>query len=80
DFELVKSKHKSDKMAQACSKMILCVEPGQLSHMTFKDPMEIWEKLKNVHRGRGFAMSLALKQKFLTSKKGRNQTMQAWIG
>ncbi|KAE9409714.1 hypothetical protein BT96DRAFT_766033, partial [Gymnopus androsaceus JB14] len=79
-FELVKSKCKSNKMAQAHSKMIHHVEPGQLSHMTLKDPMEIWEKLKNVHRGQGFATSLALKQKFLTSKKGRNQMMQAWIG
>lgn len=80
EFESMKSKRKSDKMAQARSEMILRVDPGQLSHMTSKDPMEIWEKLKNVHRGRGFATSLALKRKFLTSKKGRTQTMQAWVG
>ena len=34
-------KRKPEKMAQARAKMILCVEPGQLAHMTTKDPMEI---------------------------------------
>jgi hypothetical protein len=80
EFDAQKLKRKADEMAQARSEMVLRVEPSQLAHMTSKDPLEIWEKLQNVHRGRGFATSLALKRKFLTSKKGRNQTMQAWVG
>ncbi|KAE9407201.1 hypothetical protein BT96DRAFT_777808, partial [Gymnopus androsaceus JB14] len=69
EFEKKKGKRKSNKMAQARAEMILRVEAGQLSHMTARDPMEIWERLKNVHCGRGFATSLALKRQFLTSKK-----------
>ena len=80
EFEKKKGKRKYDKMAQARAEMILRVEAGQLSHMTARDPMEIWKRLKNVHRGQGFATSLALKWQFLMSKKGQNQTMQAWIG
>ncbi|KAJ3728265.1 hypothetical protein C8R42DRAFT_558489, partial [Lentinula raphanica] len=77
EVDVQKAKRKAEKMAQARAEMILRVEPGQLSHMTSKDPLEIWEKLQNVHRGRGFATSLALKRKFLTSKKGPTQKMQA---
>jgi hypothetical protein len=67
-------------MAQARAEMILRVEGSQLSHMTSKDPLEIWETLKRVHQSRGFATSLALRRKFLTAAKQTSQSMQAWIG
>ncbi|KAJ3831783.1 hypothetical protein F5878DRAFT_549112 [Lentinula raphanica] len=51
EVDVQKAKRKAEKMAQARAEMILRVEPGQLSHMTLKDPLEIWEKLRNVHRG-----------------------------
>jgi hypothetical protein len=42
--------------------------------------MEIWEILRDVHRARGFATSLALRRKFLTANKEDTKTMQSWIG
>jgi hypothetical protein len=42
--------------------------------------MDIWDMLKSDHHACGFATSLALHQKFLTMKKGVNQSMQSWIG
>lgn len=80
EFELKKSKRKAQKMAEARAEMVLRVDDGQLSHMRSKDPMEIWANLRDVHRARGFATSLALRRKFLTAKKNDTQTMQAWIG
>jgi hypothetical protein len=80
EFELKKSKRKAQKMAEARAEMLLRVDDGQLSHMRSKDPMEIWANLRDVHRARGFATSLALRRKFLTAKKDDTQTMQAWIG
>ncbi|KDR81147.1 hypothetical protein GALMADRAFT_16886, partial [Galerina marginata CBS 339.88] len=35
--------------------------------------------IQSVHRAAGFATSLALRRKFLTMKKTKTQTMQAWI-
>lgn len=80
EFELKKSKRKAQKMAEARAEMLLRVDDGQLSHMRSKDPMEIWENLRDVHRARGFATSLALRRKFLTAKKEDTKTMQSWIG
>ncbi|KAJ3767073.1 hypothetical protein FB446DRAFT_652722 [Lentinula raphanica] len=51
EVDVQKAKRKTEKMTQARAEMILQVEPGQLSHMTLKDPLEIWEKLQNVHQG-----------------------------
>ncbi|KAJ3816513.1 hypothetical protein EV361DRAFT_813001 [Lentinula raphanica] len=51
EVDVQKAKRKTEKMTQASAEMILQVESGQLSHMTLKDPLEIWEKLRNVHRG-----------------------------
>ena len=76
-----KKKERSvDKMAEARAEMVLRVEDGQLSHMRTRDPMEVWETLRHVHRAAGFATSLALQRKFLTARKGEAQSMQAWIG
>ncbi|KAJ7626236.1 hypothetical protein B0H17DRAFT_1286656 [Mycena rosella] len=41
---------------------------------------KIWNDLRDVHRARGFATSLALRRKFLTAKKKDDQSMQSWIG
>jgi hypothetical protein len=67
-------------MAQARAELILNVEPSQLAHMRSKDPMEIWNNLKQVHRARGFATALAMRRQFLTAKMGEDQSMQSWIG
>ena len=80
EWETKKSKRNSQKMAETQSKLILCVEDNQLTHMCSKDPMVIWETLRGVHCARGFATSLALRRKFLTARKDINQSMQAWIG
>lgn len=74
------SKRNAQKMAEARAEMILRVDDGQLSHMRSRDPMEIWNDLRDVHRARGFATSLALRRKFLTAKKKDEQSMQSWIG
>jgi hypothetical protein len=68
------------KMAEARAEMILRVEDGQLSHMSARDPMVIWEDLRRIHQAAGFATSLALRRRFLTAKKDDNETMEAWIG
>jgi len=68
------------KMAEACAELVLCVEPSQLSHMTSRDPMIIWQTLERVHRAAGFATSLALRPQFLTAKKLDSETMEVWIG
>jgi len=67
-------------MAEARAELVLCVEPSQLSHMTSRDPMIIWQTLERVHRAAGFATSLALRRQFLTARKLDSETMEAWIG
>jgi hypothetical protein len=68
------------KMAEARAELVLRVEPGQLAHMTSRDPMIIWQDLQRVHRAAGFATSLALRRQFLTAKKLDSETMEDWIG
>ena len=80
EIEDLKKKRGVDKMAEARAEMILRVDDGQLSHMRSDDPMEIWQTLRRVHHAAGFATSLALRRKFLTTKKEAEQLMQAWIG
>lgn len=74
------SRRDVNKMAEARAEMILRVEDGQLSHMTSRDPMVIWENLRMMHQAAGFATSLSLRRKFLTAKKDDDETMEAWIG
>ncbi len=80
ELEIKKGKRTKDRMAEARAEMILRVEDGQLVHMMSRDPMEIWQKLEKVHLAVGFATSLALRRKFLTTKKSETMSMQAWIG
>lgn len=80
EYEVLKKARVSTKMDEARAELILRVEDGQLSHMRSRDPLEIWQTLERVHRAAGFATSLALRRKFLTSKKSNDQSMQAWIG
>jgi len=80
EYETKLGKRSATKMAEARAEMILRVDDGQLSHMQSKDPLEIWMDLRDVHRARGFATSLALRRKFLTAKKTNDQSMQSWIG
>jgi len=80
DYMAKLAKRSASKMAEARSEMILRVDGGQLPHMISRDPLEVWSNLRTVHRARGFATSLALHRKFLTSRKTPKMTMQAWIG
>ena len=61
----------------AWAKIILHIEPSQLPHAHFSDPMQIWEKLEKVHHACGFATHLALQCEFLYMI-WRNMTMW-WI-
>ena len=45
-LEVKKGKRSWEKMAQARAEIILCVEGSQLDHMRDKDPMAIWETLR----------------------------------
>ncbi|KAJ7614389.1 hypothetical protein FB45DRAFT_1035871 [Roridomyces roridus] len=66
------------KMAEARAELILCVDAGQLAHMTSRDPKVVWDNLERMHRAAGFATSLALRRQFLTAKKLDSETMEAW--
>ena len=59
---------------------MLRVEDSQLVHMRSKDPEVIWDTLAQVHRARGLATRLALRRRFLTSVKGAEESMSAWVG
>lgn len=72
-------KRSEEKMEQARAELLLRVDDGQLSHMRSPDPLVIWQELRRVHLAAGFATSLALRRKFLTSKKG-DVPMVGWIG
>lgn len=80
ETEKKRNARKASKMAEARAELILNVEPGQLPHMRSRDPLDIWQDLKMVHRARGFAASLAMRRQFLTMKKMKAQKMSAWIG
>jgi hypothetical protein len=45
ELAVKKCQRNAQKMAQACTKIILCIENGRLAHMGDKDPMSIWEML-----------------------------------
>jgi len=74
------AKRDSTKLSEARAELILRVDDSQLAHMRSRDPREIWLTLQRVHRAAGFTTSLALQQRFLTTKMGAKQTMQSWIG
>ncbi|TFK60320.1 hypothetical protein BDN72DRAFT_746508, partial [Pluteus cervinus] len=75
-----KKKRSASKMGECCAEIILRVEDSQLSHIRSRDPLEVWNELERVHRARGFATRLALRRKFLSSKKPDSMSMQSWIG
>ncbi|KAI0038685.1 hypothetical protein FA95DRAFT_1469218, partial [Auriscalpium vulgare] len=80
ELEKALAKRSASKMAEARSEMILRVEGSQLAHMRSRDPRQVWDSLRMVHRARGFATSLALRRSFLTARKKTTQRMVAWIG
>ena len=43
------------KCVQACTEIILYVEPSQYAHIASNDPNVIWIALRNVYQGHGFA-------------------------
>ena len=67
-------------MAKSRAEMMLHVEQGQLAHMTSRDPREVWESLKEVHRPEGFATTVALRRRFLTALMKPGQSVTEWIG
>jgi len=74
------AKHNSTKPSEARAELILRVDDSQLAHMHSWDPREIWLTLLCIHCAAGFATSLALQRRFLTTKMGAKQMMQSWIG
>ena len=75
-----RKKRSMKKITEAYAEMVLRVEDSQLVHMRSKDPEVIWDTLAQVHRARGLATRLALRRNFLTSVKGAEQSMSAWVG
>jgi hypothetical protein len=75
-----RKKRSVQKMSEAYAEIVLRVEDSQLAHTRSRDPEAIWDTLAQVHQARGLAMRLALRRKFLTSVKGTEETMSAWIG
>jgi gag-polypeptide of LTR copia-type len=67
------------KQQVARAKIILHIEPSQLTHARFSDPTEIWENLEQVHHACEFATRLALRREFLYMKKCDDQVMNSWV-
>jgi len=44
------------------------------------DPETVWDTLAQVHRACGLTIWLALRRQFLTSVKGAEEAMSAWVG
>ena len=84
DIEVIwtdwRKKRSAKKITEAYAEIVLRVEDSQLVHMRSKDPEVIWDTLAQVHRARGLATRLALRRKFLTSVKGAEESMSAWVG
>jgi hypothetical protein len=73
-------KRAKKKIADAYAEIVLRVEDSQLAHMRSHDPEIVWDTLAEVHRARGLATRLALRRQFLTSVKGTEEVMSAWVG
>ena len=75
-----RNKRSKKKIADAYAEIVLRVEDSQLAHMRSRDPETVWDVLAQVHRARGLATRLALRRQFLTSVKGTEEAMSAWVG
>jgi hypothetical protein len=75
-----RKKRAKKKIADAYAEIVLRVEDSQLAHMRSRDPKIVWDTLAQVHRARGLATRLALRRQFLTSAKGAEEVMSAWVG
>ena len=75
-----RKKRSKKKIADAYAEIVLRVEDSQLAHMRSRDPEIVWDVLAQVHRARGLATRLALRRLFLTSVKGADEAMSAWVG
>jgi gag-polypeptide of LTR copia-type len=64
----------------AYAEIVLRVEDSQLAHMHSCNPETVWDTLAQVHHVRGLATWLALRRQFLTSVKGMEEIMLAWVG
>jgi predicted restriction endonuclease len=75
-----RKKRLKKKIADAYAEIVLRVEDSQLMHMRSHDPEILWDVLAQVHCARGLVMRLALWRQFLTSVKGTEEAMLAWVG
>ena len=75
-----RKKRSKKKIAEAYAEIIVRVEDSQLAHMRSRHPEIVWDTLAQVHRARGLATRLALRRQFLTSVKGAEEIMSAWVG
>lgn len=67
------------RQAEACSEIVLSVEPSQLPYCRTDDPLQMWGNLLKVHRAHGLACRLALRRRFLYMRKNFDSSMQSWI-
>lgn len=74
------------KLRQARARMIRKVTAGQLPHMKDPNPKKVWEELRRVHRGAGFAAKMALRRRFINARMKLDdsqevvETMASWVG
>lgn len=80
DMAILLDRCDTEKMQEARAEMILRVEPSQLAHMQSKDPRKVWEALRDTHCAHGFATTLAMQRRFMTSRMAVGQSVQSWIG
>ena len=84
DIEVIwtdwRKKRSAKKITEAYAEIVLRVEDSQLVHMCSKDPEIIWDRLAQVHCALGLATRLVLHRRFLTSVKGVEESMSAWVG
>ena len=74
-----RKKRSKKKIAEAYAEIVLRVEDSQLAHMRSHDPEIVWDTLAQVHCARGLATQLVLWRQFLTSVKGADEIMSAWV-
>lgn len=80
----VKKQATYDKRAQTClAELVRHVEDSELPHirryLTPPEPWLAWERLREIHEGRGWATRIQLRRKFITAQMDVTKPMQDHI-
>jgi hypothetical protein len=75
-----RKKRSKNKIADAYAEIILRVKDSQLMHRCSHDPKIVWDTLTQVYHAHGLVTWLVLWRLFLTSVKGVEEAMSAWVG